>query len=120
MMSVKTTFAKIGTVAATGAALAVLGSGSAFAGGSGQQLRFYDTVGSTYSIRVAGWNQDGVYTTACFSTPVKDNYIGGWWWKGDLHWVGYHSEGCVGDVTVSERLDYVEPNQADDWWFIHS
>ncbi|MFD8209745.1 hypothetical protein ACFV2S_25520 [Streptomyces sp. NPDC059695] len=119
-MSITTLSARIGAVAAAGAALAVLGSGSAFAGGNGQQLRFYDTAGRTYSIQVAGWNQNGEYTTACFGTPVKDNYLGGWWWKGDLHWVGYRNAGCSGEVTVSERQDYVEPNQADDWWFLHS
>ncbi|MFH9725863.1 hypothetical protein ACH4M4_23295 [Streptomyces sp. NPDC017254] len=119
-MTIMTKLARIGTVAATGAALAVLGSGSAFAGSNGQQLRFYDTVGETYSIQVAGWNQAGEYTAACFNTPVKDNRIGGWWWKGDLHWVGYSNSGCTGSVTVSERQDTVATNQADDWWLIHS
>ncbi|WP_426365298.1 hypothetical protein [Streptomyces sp. E-08] len=119
-MSIKTTIAKVGAVAAAGAALAAVGSGSAFAGGNGQQLRFYDTAQRTYSIQVAGWNQAGEYTTHCFGTPVRDNYLGGWWWKGDLHWVGYRNGNCTGEVTVPEREDYVEPNQADDWWFLHS
>ncbi|MFE7598225.1 hypothetical protein [Streptomyces sp. R44] len=119
-MSIKTKFAKVGAVAAASAALAVLGSGSAFAGTNGQQLRFYDVQGHTYSIKVNGYDQNGNFTSQCFGTPSRDNYIGGWWWKWNLNWTGYSGSDCTGTVTVGVKMDYVEPNQAGDWWLITS
>ncbi|MFB6837866.1 hypothetical protein [Streptomyces sp. NPDC056361] len=117
-MSIKTKIAKLGAVAATGTALTVLASGAAFAGSNGQQLRFYDHQGDTYSISVAGYNQNGQWATACFNTPNTDNYIGGWWWKGDMTWIGYSSGGCSGEATTQQKWTTVPASQSSDWWGI--
>ncbi|OLZ64965.1 hypothetical protein AV521_33990 [Streptomyces sp. IMTB 2501] len=117
-MTVKTAIAKIGALAATGAAVTVLASGSAFAGTNGQQLEFYDKQGDTNGIQVAGWNQSGEYVTHCFSTPSRDNHLDGWWWVGDLHWIGNSSSDCSGNPTTPEQTTKVEPNQPSDYWFI--
>ncbi|MEU8620198.1 hypothetical protein [Streptomyces sp. NPDC048623] len=117
-MSIKTKIAKLGAVVATGAALTVLGSGAAFAGSNGQQLKFYDHQGDTYSISVAGYNQNGQWTTACFNTPNTDNYIGGWWWKGDLTWTGHSQSSCSGYDTTPQKWTTVPVSQSSDWWGI--
>ncbi|MFB6836116.1 hypothetical protein [Streptomyces sp. NPDC056361] len=114
----KKTGAAVGMFA-TVASLVLLGSGSALAGSSGQQLSFHDRVGNTYSVWVDGHNQSGQAVARCFDSPSRDNYWSGWWWTSNVEVTGY-SGGCGGDgrptgnVTFSSSV-WVPLSQSSDW-----
>ncbi|KUJ65773.1 hypothetical protein ACZ90_43520 [Streptomyces albus subsp. albus] len=88
-------------MAVAGVALA---AGPAAAGSNGQQIRFYDNVGTVYSIMLIGQDQNGDPATGCFQTPHSRTDINGWWWKGFLTVRAYSDSGC------SERLAEGEVN----------
>jgi hypothetical protein len=47
-----------------------------------QQLVFYDNLGSAYSIKVFGYNQNGYYQNGvCFNTPGHTTVTWNWWWQ---------------------------------------
>ncbi|MGA5069065.1 hypothetical protein ACPB9E_35740 [Streptomyces exfoliatus] len=113
---------RIGHAAAVSAlaAAGVVGfSGSATAGTNGQQLVFHDGLGSVYSIKVWGSNQNGQYVEHCFNTPATDTYLAGWWWKGYVGLEGFSGTGCGGQqIVVRPSLGPVPEQQAGDWFTI--
>lgn len=119
-MSLRTQLAR-GTAAATLAAAGIVGfSGAAFAGSNGQQIEFYDQRGDVYSVFLYGTNQNGQTVAGCFNTPHTDNYLSGWWWKGDLRITWYPQSGCNGTAIEPSPETFTIPgSQASDWYKIY-
>ncbi|MFB6837218.1 hypothetical protein [Streptomyces sp. NPDC056361] len=110
------------TVAASALAFAgLLGSaGQSFAGSNGQQLRFHDTSTVVYSIRVEGYNQSGESVSGCFSTPSKDTWISGWWWKGEVRVTFYKNNSCSFATYYDDTIVWVPTEQSGDWTTVYS
>ncbi|MER6998521.1 hypothetical protein [Streptomyces sp. NPDC000410] len=106
------------TVGATALAFAgVLGTaGQSFAGSNGQQLKFADARGDTYSILVVGKNQNGVEVSKCFYTPNQVTYISGYWWKGNIEYLGWSGDSCTGS-TRGHYTAYVPTSQPNSDWY---
>ncbi|MFF4158829.1 hypothetical protein [Streptomyces sp. NPDC001678] len=117
-MTIKNTIVK-GLTAAVLATGAVAGfSGSAWAGGNGQQITFHDRAGVA-SVRIAGLNQNGQYVSHCFSVAQGgDTNLGGWWWKGKLSVKGYGDGGCGDLLWQPDRQPTVPTSQSGDWFYI--
>ncbi|KUJ39634.1 hypothetical protein ACZ90_69170 [Streptomyces albus subsp. albus] len=99
-------------LAAAGVALA---AGPAAAGTNGQQIRFYDNVGSVYSIRVIGQNEMGLDTYGCFGTPHARTDISGWWWKEAVTVQAFTNGSCSGEPVATNTNVYVPKAQDGDW-----
>ena len=114
---------KVATIAGA-AALAfasVLGSaGQSFAGSNGQQIRFHDTSTVVYSIRIQGYNQNGDSVSGCFSTPSKDTWISGWWWKGEVSVTFYKTNSCSFATYYDDIIAWVPDEQSGDWTTVYS
>ncbi|MFB6836115.1 hypothetical protein [Streptomyces sp. NPDC056361] len=120
-MSITSRLAKAGAITLFGAAALGLGSGSAFAGGNGQQINFHDRLGTVYSVSIAGSNQNGQYVEGCFSTPSVDNYLSGWWWKGYVAVGGYTDGNCGKSggrlILTNPAAGPVPEYQANSDWY---
>ncbi|MFE4311359.1 hypothetical protein [Streptomyces sp. NPDC056891] len=119
-MNVRT---KVATVAAAAALTfaGVLGSaGQSFAASNGQQIHFHDSSGLVYSIRVQGYNQNGDAASGCFSTPGKDTWVGGWWWKGEVNVTFYKGSSCSFATYFGETNAWVPTSQSGDWTTVSS
>jgi hypothetical protein len=80
-----------------------------------QQLVFYDNLGTAYSIKVFGYNQNGFYQNGvCFNTPGHTTVTWNWWWlsvNGNNPQVFvYHNSGCP-QGTAFEQL-FITPDGA--------
>ncbi|MGW5423136.1 hypothetical protein [Streptomyces sp. NPDC003943] len=118
--SLRSRLTRAGAAAVAGAALCVLGSGTASAGSNGQQIEFYDQRGDVYSVFLYGTNQNGQTVAGCFNTPNTDNYLSGWWWKGDLRITWYPQSGCNGTAIEPSPETFTIPvSQASDWYKIY-
>ncbi|MEX0167760.1 hypothetical protein [Streptomyces sp. LMG1-1-1.1] len=110
---------RLGVAAAAAAlgGLAVMsGASPAAAGSNGQQIKFHDSRGTIYSVRIKGNNQNGQYVEACFNTNYTDNYLSGWWWKGPVNITGYTAGECTFGSTVAYIGEVTIPTQyADDY-----
>ncbi|OLZ64968.1 hypothetical protein AV521_34005 [Streptomyces sp. IMTB 2501] len=114
-----TAFVRTGVLAATGAALTALCTGTSSAGTNGQQIHFRDQRGDVYSVSLSGTNQNGESVSHCFDTPGPDNYLSGWWWKDDLTITWYPSAGCDGTaIEPSPEVFTIPPSQPSDWYLI--
>ncbi|MET9375814.1 hypothetical protein ABZX98_16920 [Streptomyces sp. NPDC002992] len=93
-------------------------SGTAHAGGNGQQILFHDRLTTVYSVSIAGNNQAGQYVEHCFNTPSTDNYLGGWWWTGHVSMEGFSGSGCGGQrIFTSPAAGPVPTYQANSDWY---
>ncbi|OLZ64966.1 hypothetical protein AV521_33995 [Streptomyces sp. IMTB 2501] len=122
-MTLKAKIAKIGAVAAAGTALAVLGSGSAFAGTNGQQIAVHNSDATINSVYIQGDNQNGELTAHCFNTPQGDTYISDWWWVETTDFFVYtgpcdSSGNPTGDRLFNNTVD-VPRNQDSDWTWLN-
>ncbi|MFD3537155.1 hypothetical protein [Streptomyces sp. NPDC058664] len=110
------------TAAAAALAFAgVLGSaGQSFAGSNGQQIRFHDTSTVVYSIRIQGYNQNGESVSGCFSTPSRDTWINGWWWKGEVGVTFYRNSSCSFATYYGDEIVWVPTEQSGDWTTVYS
>lgn len=117
-MRLASALAKAAGVLAVGTATLTLASGAAFAGTNGQQLKFHDRIGNTYSINVIGFNQNGELVEHCFATPHTDNYLSGWWWKGTVEIYGSADGSCGfngGEDTFLIHVGVPESQSGSDW-----
>ncbi|MFB6836117.1 hypothetical protein [Streptomyces sp. NPDC056361] len=95
-------------------------AGAASAGTNGQQIEFYDQRGDVYSVYLYGTNQNGQTVAGCFNTPNTDNYLSGWWWKGDVRITWYPQSGCGGTAIEPSPETFTIPvSQASDWYTIY-
>ncbi|MFF7756067.1 hypothetical protein ACFZCP_44365 [Streptomyces sp. NPDC007971] len=93
-------------------------AGTSFASTNGQEFLFHDRIGSVYSIRLTGVNQNGDYVSGCFQTPNTDNYISNWWWKGQVRVETWYTSNCTGNYVVNSDSVYVDPvNPNGDWFY---
>ncbi|MCX4539406.1 hypothetical protein [Streptomyces sp. NBC_01565] len=108
------------TVGALALAFAgVLGTaGQSFAGGNGQQIVFADVRGNTYSVYLVGTNQNGERSDICFNTPGPTTYVGGWWWKGTVSYLGFAGAGCTGATRGSFQATVPTYQTDTDWYTI--
>lgn len=115
--SLRSRLTRAGAAAVAGAALCVLGSGTASAGTNGQQIEFFDRQSRVYSIWINGHNQYGQQVTQCLNTPGETTWDSGWWWRGQASVVGFDGENCNGEAIWS-TLTNVPTSQGDDWWLV--
>ncbi|MFI1104533.1 hypothetical protein [Streptomyces melanogenes] len=117
-MSIRKTAAT--TVGALALAFAgVLGTaGQSSAAGNGQQIVFADTRGDTYSVYLVGTNQNGERADICFNTPNRNTYVGGWWWKGRVSYIGWAGANCTGASRGSYSATIPTSQSDTDWYTI--
>lgn len=113
-------------IASTAATLGLVGAavvssaGTAAAASNGQQIRFYDSAHRVYAVYIRGQNQDGITVGHCFSTPVTDNYLPGWWWKGQVLIYTYESPSNTSCDGVADGLNsgsWVPKTQSGSDWY---
>ncbi|GGV25250.1 hypothetical protein GCM10010495_46380 [Kitasatospora herbaricolor] len=95
-------------------------AGPASAGSNGQQIVFRDSLGIADSIRIWGYNNYGSYVGVCQSTPVHDNYISGYWWRGSVSIYGYKGVGCPTNGAVIYGTATIPTSQSGSDWTVVS
>ncbi|MGW2304763.1 hypothetical protein [Streptomyces sp. NPDC001809] len=110
------------TVAAAALAFAgVLGSAApSSAASNGQQIHFHDSSTVVHSIRIQGYNQNGASVSGCFTTPGRDTWIAGWWWKGEASVTFYRNNSCSFATYYGDETVWVPTAQSGDWTTVSS
>lgn len=111
---------RMATAAATLGLLgvAVFGSaGTAAAGTNGQQIKFTDSKRAVYSLWVEGHNQNGEYWAHCFATPAMDNYLSGYWYKGNVRLYAYTTNSNCDGMSRAGYAEYYIPEYYGSDWF---
>jgi hypothetical protein len=99
--------------ASTGPARGSAAAVRPLANSSAQQLVFYDDLGTIYSIRVEGYNQNGVYTNRCFEAPGHTTVTWNWWWTARSYVYTYSQGGCPAGTATQEL--YFDPDGATQY-----
>ncbi|MER7767616.1 hypothetical protein [Kitasatospora sp. NPDC096140] len=97
-------------------------SSTAFAGGNGQQVKFYDGRGCTvskctHSIMITGYDQNDHYAHACVNSNGTIGFpLAGWWWKGAMTVDEYTGWNCQSSTAYRFTFASVPANYGSDWW----